>query len=115
MLVEKQAETDVDVAPAAPSADDDKAWAKENLRWSDGKPICDLANVLRILGGHEDFVGRFIFNETLNKVLDKGTLMLEWRVSAYCADIQERFIPGIAENTVNSALIIVANRTGTRK
>ena len=100
---------------AAPDGEQDLAWAKQHLRWSDGEPFPDLANVLRILDRHEDFKGRYIYNETLNKVLDKGTLMLDWRISECSAVIQERFIPMVAESVVNNALIICANRNGVRK
>jgi len=123
MLAEKQIETEeIGAAPAVaiepkvgPSGDQDLAWAKENLRWADEKPIPDMANVLRVLDRHPDFKGRYIYNETLNKVLDKGTLMLDWRVSECCAVIQERFVPEIPESAVNNALVICANRNGTRK
>ncbi len=113
MLAENQ--IDVDETETASSPGDDSAWAKANLRWQGDAPVPDMANALRILDGHPDFKGRFIYNETLGKVLDKGTLMLDWRVSECCAVIQERFVPGIAESTVNNALIICANRNGVRK
>lgn len=115
MLAEKQAELEETGPVSAPTSDQDLAWAKENLRWSNEIPISDLANVVRVLERHPEFNGRFIYNETLSRVLDKGTLMLDWRVSECCAVIQERFIPEIAENTVNNALVICANRNGTRK
>ena len=115
MLAEKQVELEETGDASAPTSDQDLAWAKENLRWSNEKPLSDLANVMRVLDRHPEFKGRYIFNETLNKVLDKGTLMLEWRIHECCAVIQERFIPEIAENTVNNALVICANHNGTRK
>ncbi len=120
MLAEKQIETEEIGAGSAnaeamPGGDNDLAWAKQNLRWAEGKPIPDLANILRILERHEDYKGRYIFNETLNRVLDKGNLMFEWRISECTALIQERFIPAVAESAVNNALVVCANRTGTRK
>lgn len=115
MLAEKQVELEEIGAASAPTSDQDLAWATENLRWANEKPISDLANVLRVLERHPEFTDRFIYNETLSKVLDKGTLMLDWRISECCAVIQERFIPEIAESTVNNALVICANHNGTRK
>ena len=93
----------------------DKAWARKNLRSREGKLILDIANVIRILERHEDFKGRFQYNETLNKVLDKGTVMLDWRIAECCAVIQERFLPEISDKDVEKALVIVSNRTGVRK
>ena len=88
----------------------DEAWARKSLRWREGKPVCDIANAIRILEQHPDFKGRFKYNEVLNKVLDKGTVMIEWRVNEACAVIQEGFIPAISTDCVNKALVIVANR-----
>lgn len=96
-----------------PLADD--AWARENLRWGDGRPFMDLANVVRILDRHEDYNRRFSYNDALAKVMDKGAVMLEWRVGDVCADIQERFLPEVPEATVAKALLIQANRVSARK
>ena len=115
MLANQKIEAEEAVAENEAAAGDDEAWAKANLRFQDGKPISDMANVLRVLQRHSDFEGRFVYNETLNKVLDKGEVMLDWRVSECCAVIQERFVPGVAEADVNAALVIHANRCGVRK
>jgi len=91
---------------------EDEIWARKNLRGRAGRPIADIANVLRILERHDDFKGRFKFNEMVNRVLDKGTVMIDWRVAEICAVVQERFIAGVEETVVTKALTIVANRTG---
>ncbi|MEO1251651.1 MAG: hypothetical protein AAFW81_04805 [Pseudomonadota bacterium] len=94
--------------PAAGSGDD--RWALENLRLADGAPVLDIANALRVLDRHPDFKGRFKFNTTLNKVMDRGSVMLDWRVAELVAAVQERFMPGIALHDVQNALLIHANR-----
>lgn len=100
-------------AKAAPvkdaKEDEDLAWAKANLRFNGDEPVLDIANALRVLKRHETFAGRFRFNDTLNKVMDKGSVMLDWRVAEVVAVIQERFLPGISEAAVNKALIVHAN------
>lgn len=97
--------------PASP----DEIWARKNLRWKDGRPILDLANVLRVLNRHEDFAGRFKYDDTLNKVLDKGSVMLDWRLAEVCSVIQERFLPAIPESDVQKALLIHANQKSQKK
>lgn len=92
----------------------DEAWARKNLRWRDSKPVCDIANAIRVIECHPDFKGRFKYNEVLNKVIDKGTVMIEWRVNEVCAIIQERFVPTISTDCVNKALVIVANRCSAK-
>ena len=102
--------------PAQQSEDNpDRAWAKENLRWRDGFPLLDIANAMRVLDRHEDFKGRFRYSEALNKVLDKGSVMLDWRVLEVCADIQERFLPNISEAAVRGALVVNGNRNSEKK
>jgi hypothetical protein len=88
----------------------DEAWARQNLRWRDGRQLTDLANCLRVLEQHEDFASRFRYNEVIHKVLDKGTVMVDWRVTELAAAIQERFIPEIPVETVSRALVTAANR-----
>lgn len=88
----------------------DRAWAKANLRFKAGEPYCDSANVLRILDRHPAFKGRFKYNENLNKVMDKGAVMLDWRVADLVVTIQERFIPEVPVDVVEKGLIVHANR-----
>ncbi|MEZ5917446.1 MAG: hypothetical protein R3C40_07775 [Parvularculaceae bacterium] len=90
----------------------DEAWARKNLRWRDGRPLTDYANCLRVLEQHEDFQGRFKYNEVINRVLDKGTVMLDWRMTELTAAIQERFIPEISIDVVSRSLVTAANRAG---
>ncbi|MEZ5921402.1 MAG: hypothetical protein R3C60_08640 [Parvularculaceae bacterium] len=101
------------VAVRDEAASDDYGWVKANLRMKDGEPIVDLANCIRVFERHADFKGRFKFNEVLNKVLDKGTVMLDWRVSDTTATVQERFIPEVTTDMVLKALVVVANRAGS--
>jgi hypothetical protein len=89
---------------------DDAAWARYYLRHEDGKIIIDLANCLRIFEMHPDFRGRFKYNDTLNKVLDRGGVMLEWRISEITAILQERFMPGVPFEIVQRALVVASNR-----
>ena len=96
-------------------AEADRAWARANLRFQDGRPILDIANALRVLDRHEAFKGRFRFNETLSKVLDKGTVMLDWRVAELAAILQERFLPAIPQRDVEKALYIHANKVIQKK
>lgn len=95
--------------------DQDRAWAKANLRFKAGEPYCDSANVLRILERHEAFAGRFKYNDTLNKVMDKGAVMLDWRVADLVVTIQERFIPEVPVDVVEKGLIVHANRAIQKK
>lgn len=99
--------------PADPA--EDERWSRDNLRWRGDRPVLDMANVLRILDRHEDFAGRFRYNDSLNKVMDKGAVMLDWRLAEVCAAIQERFMPEIAEADVQRALLIHANRKSRKK
>lgn len=99
--------------PADPAVDE--RWARENLRWRGDQPVLDMANVLRILDGHEEFAGRFRYNDNLNKVMDKGAVMLDWRLAEVCAVIQERFLPEITEADVRKALLVHANRKSRKK
>lgn len=94
---------------------EDQAWARSNLRFREGKPCLDIANALRVFERHEAFSGRFKFNETLNKVMDKGAVMLDWRVSEVVAIMQERFMPEISGDVVEKALIVHANRVIQKK
>lgn len=93
----------------------DRAWAKANLRFKAGDPYCDSANVLRILERHTAFAGRFKYNETLNKVMDKGSVMLDWRIADLVVTIQERFIPEVPVDVVEKGLIVHANRAIQKK
>lgn len=102
---------DVESAAAAP---DDAGWARDNLRFIDGRPILDIANCLRVIERHPDFKGRYRFNEILGKVLDRGTVMIEWRVSEFVATLQERFLPEVAVELAYRALVVAANRAGQK-
>jgi len=95
--------------------DQDRAWAKANLRFKAGEPYCDSANVLRILERHPTFAGRFKYNDTLNKVMDKGAVMLDWRVADLVVTIQERFIPEVPMDVVEKGLIVHSNRAIQKK
>lgn len=99
---------------AEPIAADDEAWARGNLRFDDGRLLLDLANCLRVLERHPDYQGRFRFNDVLCKVLDRGTVMIEWRISDMTAELQERFLPEIPFDIVARALVIAANRSGQK-
>lgn len=89
-------------------------WSAANLRRQDGRVLTDLANCLRILERHPDYKGRFRFNEMLNKVVDRGAVMVEWRINEITADIQERFLPDVAPENVSKALFIAANRASAK-
>lgn len=89
----------------------DAEWARANLRFDAGRPYNDLANCLRVLERHPDFRGRFKYNEMLSKVVDRGAVMVEWRISEIAAELQERFLPEIPPETVGKSLVIAANRT----
>jgi len=94
---------------------EDDIWSRKNLRWRDGRPIADMANALRIFERHEDFKGRYRYNEMVNRVLDKGVVMIDWRIAEVCVTIQERFIPAIDEAIVLKGLTIAAYKTGVNK
>lgn len=97
------------LAPAR-SLTADEEWALANLRWRANAPIVDLANVVRILERHPDFQKRFKYNDVLTKVMDRGAVMLEWRINDITAIIQERFIPEAPVDMVSRALLVVSNR-----
>ena len=88
----------------------DEAWALQNLRCSGDRAYADIANILRILTRHPDFVGRFQFDKPMGKVINRGTIMMGWQIDELSAVIQERFIPEIPPETVQKALMICANR-----
>ncbi|MEK7266333.1 MAG: hypothetical protein AAB227_09570 [Pseudomonadota bacterium] len=93
----------------------DTLWARRNLRHAeDGRVLLDIANCLRVLELHPDFQGRFKFNDVLMKVLDKGTVMVEWRLFEFAAMIQERFLPEIAQETAARALVVAANKASAK-
>jgi hypothetical protein len=96
------------VATAETATDED--WVKANLRFGDGLAYNDLANCLRVIERHPDFKGRFKFNEMLSKVVDRGAVMVEWRIHEVAAELQERFMPEVSPETVGRALVIAANR-----
>jgi citrate lyase beta subunit len=102
---------DVEADAVAP---DDAGWARDNLRAIDGRPVLDIANCLRVIERHPDFKGRYRFNEVLVKVLDRGTVMVEWRVSEFVATLQERFLPEIPFDIAYRALVVAANRAGQK-
>lgn len=89
-------------------------WARDNLRFRDGRPLLDIANCLRIIERHPDFRGRYRYNEILCKVLDKGTVMIEWRMFEFTATLQERFLPELPFETASRALVLAANRAGVK-
>lgn len=95
--------------------DGDAQWAQGNLRHAkDGRVLLDLANCLRVIEAHPDFRGRYKYNDVLAKVLDKGTVMVEWRLLEFTATLQERFLPEIPFETAARALVVAANRAGSR-
>ncbi len=94
---------------------DDERWARENLRWNGDKPFLDLANVIRVLERHPDFNSRFRYNDTISKVLDRGSVMPDWRMMDVCATVQERFLPEVPEETFLRALAAHANRATAKK
>ncbi len=89
---------------------EDGPWAQVELRWQDGLALLDLANAMRILERHPDYVGRFSYNGGMKKVFDRGVVMRDWQVDAICAEIQERFLPALPEATFDRALMVAANR-----
>lgn len=101
----------IEKSDPVPSDDD---WSAENLRLRDGRPLNDLANCLRVLERHPDYKGRFRYNDMLAKVVDRGAVMVEWRINEITADIQERFLPDVAPENVAKALVIAANRGGAK-
>lgn len=101
---------DVEVEDEAPGANDAQ-WVDANLRRDENGAIYkDLANCLRIYERHPDFRGRFRYNDVLTKVLDKGTVMIEWRLSDLVSVIQERFVPEMPYEIAVRALVVAANR-----
>lgn len=106
----------LDAAPQTkinPAADDGD-WSKANLRFDGARALTDLANCLRIFERHPDYMGRFRYNEMLNKVVDRGAVMVEWRINEITADVQERFLPDVAPDNVSKALFIAANRASAK-
>ncbi len=97
-------------AVATPEGQTDQDWVKANLRFGASLPYNDLANCLRVIERHPDFKGRFKFNEMLSKVVDRGAVMVEWRINEIAAELQERFMPELPPETVGRALVIAANR-----
>lgn len=106
-----QAAAIIDVAV---EGEDDERWVRENLRFEGERIRLDLANCLRVLERHPEFKGRFRYNEVLNKVLDRGTVMIEWRMSEFAAQLQERFMPEVPYETAVRALVIAANRANLK-
>ena len=88
----------------------DAAWARANLRHANGRLLLDIANCVRVIELHPDFKGRYKFNEVLGKVLDRGTVMVEWRLGEFVAMVQERFLPEVPYEIAARALVVVANR-----
>ncbi len=97
------------------SAKEDEAWASRNLRFASGKAILDLANALRVVERHGDYQGRFRYNEMINRVLDRGVVMVDWRLYEFAAEVQERFLPGLAVDVIEKALTIAANRASAKR
>lgn len=93
---------------------DDDAWAKENLRARAEEPIPDLANVMRIFERHPDFIGRFWFNKGMGKVVDRGSVLLNWQLDEIGAVIQERFLPNVDIDVVRRGLYIAANKNALK-
>ncbi len=107
-----QAAAIIDVAVVE---DGDALWVRTNLRHSkDGRLRLDMANCLRVIELHPDFKGRFRYNEVLNKVLDRGTVMIEWRMGEFAAMLQERFLPELPYEIAARALVVAANRAGLK-
>ncbi len=102
-------------AQAGASAKDDEVWASRNLRFAEGRAILDLANALRVVERHADYQGRFRYNEMINRVLDRGVVMVDWRLYEFTAEIQERFLPGVCGDLVDKALTIAANRASAKR
>jgi hypothetical protein len=92
----------------------DSDWSKANLRFDGARVLTDLANCLRVFERHPDYKGRFRYNEMLNKVVDRGAVMVEWRINEITADIQERFMPDVAPDNISKALFIAANRASAK-
>lgn len=114
---EKQCEAKMQAAAidVAAEEDGDRLWVRNNLRHADdGRVFLDIANCLHVLEQHPDFKGRYKFNDVLGKVLDRGTVMVEWRLLEFAAMIQERFLPEISNDTAARALVVAANRAGSK-
>lgn len=96
-------------------ASNDGEWAASNLRRTpEGRYFLDVANCLKIVEHHPDFRGRYKYNEVLSKVLDRGSVMIEWKLLEFTATIQDRFLPEIPFETVVRSLIVAANRAGVK-
>lgn len=113
---ESTPEPELSVPPSAyherseAEAREDESWARANLRWSGANAFADMANVLRVMGRHPAFYGRFLFDKSTGEIHDRGAVMLGWQVDELCAEIQERFIPEVSQEIVFKALVIAANR-----
>jgi len=105
----------VETSPNKQKLSDDEIWARKNLRWQGGSAILDLANALRVFDRHEDYKGRFKYNEMVNRAMDKGTVMIDWRIFELCAEIQERFLPGMDDALMVRALTVSANKNSVSK
>jgi hypothetical protein len=44
--------------------------------------------------------------------MDRGAVMLEWRINDLTAILQERFMPGVPVDIVARGLLVVSNRSG---
>lgn len=107
-----QAAVAIDVTAEGES---DAAWARRNLRHTeDGRLVLDVANCLRLLESHPDYKGRYRYNDVLCKVLDKGTVMIEWRLFEFLAILQERFLPDLPYEAATRALVVAANRASAK-
>ena len=94
---------------------EDAQWVRQNLRFEGGQPVMDIANVLRIFERHEDYKGRFKYNDMVNRAMDKGAVMVDWRIFELCAVVQERFLPGLDNEVMLKALIVAANKASEDK
>lgn len=92
----------------------DAHWVRSNLRFDGDRVLLDIANCLRVIELHPDFKGRYKYNEVLAKVLDRGSVMVEWRLSEFTATLQERFMPGVPFEVAARALVVAANRSGLK-
>jgi hypothetical protein len=94
--------------------DGDAHWVRTHLRFDGDQVLLDIANCLRVIELHPEFKGRYKYNEILAKVLDRGSVMVEWRMSEFTAGLQERFLPGVPHEVAARALVVAANRSGVK-
>ncbi len=92
----------------------DGAWARQNLRFDNGRLLLDLANCLRVIERHPDFKGRYRYNDVLAKVMDRGAVMVEWRLGEFATLLQERFMPELPYEIAARALAVAANRASQK-